>query len=220
VSRLCASAGAQYVRWTGTLFGGGAYTLACWGRWTSGQGGFQLGGEPSNAASAAYTSLWVDTTNGIVSANCDHQTGISSQSKAQTGVGVVLLASGWYHLAGVFGGPASRQCYVNGVQQATSSENEGTAWPGFGMVEVCRLNTNAAGATGTVAEAAIWSAALSAAELLALTRGAPPTRIRPTALALYWPLWGVAATEPDLSGNGRNGTVTGATRADHAPVGR
>ena len=36
----------------------------------------------------------------------------------------------------------------------------------------------------------------------------------------YWPLWGVATPEPDLSGNVNNGTVTGALLARHAPVGR
>lgn len=35
----------------------------------------------------------------------------------------------------------------------------------------------------------------------------------------YWPLWGVGSEEPDLSGNGNNGTVTGATVAGHAPIG-
>ena len=35
----------------------------------------------------------------------------------------------------------------------------------------------------------------------------------------FWPLWGVATPEPDLSGNGNNGTVTGAVVADGPPVG-
>jgi hypothetical protein len=39
-------------------------------------------------------------------------------------------------------------------------------------------------------------------------------------LCAYWPLWGVATPEPDLSGNLNSGTVTGALLAAHAPVGR
>lgn len=40
------------------------------------------------------------------------------------------------------------------------------------------------------------------------------------AIKLLAPLWGTATTESDLSGNSNNGTVTGATVADHCPCGR
>ena len=40
-----------------------------------------------------------------------------------------------------------------------------------------------------------------------------------SAVVLDKPLYGVASPEPDLSGNGNNGTVTGTVLADHAPVG-
>ena len=72
---------------------------------------------------------------------------------------------------------------------------------------------------GRIAEFAMWTAVLTDAEILALAKGIPPSQIRRNSLVLYWPLWGVSSPEPDLGGN-RNGTVTGATLADHAPVGR
>ena len=71
---------------------------------------------------------------------------------------------------------------------------------------------------GRLAEAAIHTAALSAGEMLALSRGVRPTRVRPQSLAGYWPLWGLSSPEPDLSGSANNGTLHGTSQADHAPL--
>lgn len=223
MARLCAVAGSDYVRWSGSVFtefgGGGGYTLACWVKLTSGQGGFMLSGEPLTSTSVPYTALYVNSGAGSVHASCDHQSGVSSQSAANS-AGSLFSLNAWQHIAGVFASQTSRQCYVNGVLRATDTADESTAWAGFQFVEACRINTNGATGTGTVAEVAIWVAALNALELDALWRGTPAHRVRPTALRLYWPLWGVATTEIDLAGQQRSGTVTGATVADHAPVGR
>jgi hypothetical protein len=74
--------------------------------------------------------------------------------------------------------------------------------------------------TGRIAEVAVWNIAMSDAEVQALTLGAHPLRFRPTNLIFYFPLWGVASPEPNLSGYAYHGTVTGAVLADHAPLGR
>jgi hypothetical protein len=74
--------------------------------------------------------------------------------------------------------------------------------------------------TGRIAEVAVWNIPMSDAEVMALTLGAHPLRFRPTNLVFYFPLWGVAATEPNLSGYAYHGAVTGAVLANHAPVGR
>jgi hypothetical protein len=208
----------QHVTWSGSLGGSGPLTLAHWVRRATGEGGWTFNGEPSTAGSERYAGIYVDPTAGFARAQCDHQIGLPSAAIAQSGF--LITTNAWHHVCAVFASPTSRTIYVDGVAAATNAQDESVAWPGFGIVEVCRLNTNGANATGRVAEAAIWTVALSAAEIDALWRGVPPGRVRPAALFLYWPLWGVAATEPDLSGNGRNGTVTGATAADHAPVGR
>jgi hypothetical protein len=74
--------------------------------------------------------------------------------------------------------------------------------------------------TGRIAEVALWNVAMSDDEVNALTFGAHPLRFRPTNLIFYFPLWGVASPEPNLSGYAYHGTVTGAVLADHAPVSR
>lgn len=71
---------------------------------------------------------------------------------------------------------------------------------------------------GMIAEFAIWDIELTDVECFALNDGISPNRIRPSAMVGYWPLYGNSSPEPDLSGNGNNGTVTGTTKADHTPV--
>ena len=71
-----------------------------------------------------------------------------------------------------------------------------------------------------VAEPFICDVALSNNEITAIGRGEKISQLRRPNLKTHWPLWGIASPEPDLSGNGKHGTVTGASRIDHAPVGR
>lgn len=72
---------------------------------------------------------------------------------------------------------------------------------------------------GSIAEFGIWNAALSPGEINSLQQGVNCNLIRRDSLVGYWPLYGQASPEPDLSGNVNNGTVTNTTAANHAPVG-
>lgn len=126
--------------------------------------------------------------------------------------------STWVHVAGVIESATSRTPYLNGIAGATGTDSrnpalaETTVGTGSGQE---RGFAN----TGHLAEAAIWSVGLSAAEIAALAAGVPPRLIRPESLWGYWPIWGVDSPEPDLSGNQRSLTVTGTlTRSNHAPI--
>lgn len=74
---------------------------------------------------------------------------------------------------------------------------------------------------GSLAEAAIWDVALTDDQMRMLAGRRCALRVRPDRLVAtggYWPFYGTGSPEPDLSGRGNNGTVTGAVVADHAPV--
>lgn len=73
---------------------------------------------------------------------------------------------------------------------------------------------------GLIAEAAVWDAALSPAEALALAKGVSPQLIRRASLKGYWPLHGTGSPERDYSGNGAHATIQGTVNAGtrHAPV--
>lgn len=62
---------------------------------------------------------------------------------------------------------------------------------------------------GYAADVAIWNAALSDLECIALAKGVRPGWIRPGSLKGWWPIDGLQSPEPDLSGFANNGTVAG-----------
>src|ERR1700722_8841835 len=73
---------------------------------------------------------------------------------------------------------------------------------------------------GYVADVVIWNDILSPGERAALgTVCANSKKIRPQSIVGAWPLYGAsgASTEPDLSGNVLNGTLTGTVAANGPP---
>jgi hypothetical protein len=129
------------------------------------------------------------------------------------------LATGtWYNLILTYSSAAGLVGYVNGASDGTAAANgniasfTGTLGIGYDPSTAGRL------LKGSVAEAGLWNTVLSAGEIQALASGALPFNIRKTALLGYWPLNGLASPEPDFSGNQQNGTLTGTSRTNHAPV--
>lgn len=139
---------------------------------------------------------------------------------------IVLSINLWQSvaLAYTFGTGSSIALYVNAVLKAGSwIAQAGNDIPYTGtnpmLIGIFQDGTNPW--IGRIAEVALWKGhTLTQAEVTALHNGARILSIAPAYLKGYWPLWGVATPEPDLSGNAYHGTVTGAVLADHAPVSR
>lgn len=127
----------------------------------------------------------------------------------------------WTHLALTYDSVGGLKTYVNGTSDGTVAAN-GVLLTGAASVSVLMGYDNYTGATahlvGSLADVAEWSVALTVAEITALATGARPHTIRPASLNAYWPLDGISSPEPDLSGNARNGTVTGTTIASGPPI--
>ena len=74
---------------------------------------------------------------------------------------------------------------------------------------------------GIVAEVAVWNSLLTSAQMTALQSicpvGVGARRVSLPKPSGYFPLWGAASPEPELSGNKLNGTLTGTAQANHAP---
>lgn len=142
----------------------------------------------------------------------------SSLGVATTSAG--YIANAWQHVVAVFTSPTSRAIYLNGGNVGTDTTNV-TDPPGLNVTTVGCWGLNSTYESfldGKMAEVAVWSAALDAAEIAALAKGFSPFLIRPQPLVAYWPLYGNDSPEPDRWKNRFDLTVTGATKADHPRI--
>lgn len=123
----------------------------------------------------------------------------------------------WCHAAAVIAADNYRAAFLNGRNKGTDTTTSSFVGdrtttsigrlPGVGSEMV----------SGRVAEAAVWSVALTDGEIAMLGAGVSPLRVRPAGLVGYWPLYTGAGV--DRSGHGNTLTpYNGPTQADHAPV--
>jgi hypothetical protein len=121
-------------------------------------------------------------------------------------------ANTWFHAAAVFAASNSRFAYLNGT---AGTEQTGSATPAPEVTSIGRRNnTTQDYLDGSVAEAAIWNVALTAAEIAALAQGVSPLFVRAGNLVAYWPLLG--RTSPEIDRVGRfDLTATGTVAIAH-----
>ncbi len=123
----------------------------------------------------------------------------------------------WGHFGGVFPSATSRTVYFDGSAGGENTETQdpfGGSAPDRTTVGMRVQGAEGENFSGDIAEAAIWSAALTAEEFAALAAGTSPLSIRPDALVNYYPIIGRHSPEIDLVG-GNNLTVNGAAASDH-----
>ena len=118
-------------------------------------------------------------------------------------------ASTWHHACGVWAAADDRAAYLDGANKGTEATSITPA--GIDSIDVARLGDSSPGNyfSGSLAEIAIWIAALIDAEVAALAAGASPLTIRPASLVAYWPL--IRDEDQDIVGAyslSANGTPT------------
>jgi len=103
--------------------------------------------------------------------------------------GATLVANTWYHVCAVTSAIDSRAAYVNGGNKGTNSQTTTPTVTGGQTSLARRGGTSATNYfPGRIAEAAIWNAALTDAEVAALAIGIEPSFIRHANLVAYLPL--------------------------------
>lgn len=148
--------------------------------------------------------------------------GTSAGNETTISTTQALYDSAWHHVCGTYDA-ANMRLYTDGVQRATTAETRAIAYStaALGDVSIGTWNKGEASLhkAGTYAEVAVWSVALTASEVAALAKGAPPNAIRPDKLVMHVPLWG-QSPEAELTAGVGNATITGSpTIADHSPTG-
>jgi len=126
-------------------------------------------------------------------------------------------ADAWHHACHVETSSTSRAVYLDGGGKGTNTSS--TAPTGIDNATVgCRALGNGVYNyfSGAIAEAAIWNAALTDAEVAILAQGYSPLFVRPESLVGYWPL--IRDTDDDIVG-GYSMTPTNApTVAPHPRI--
>lgn len=209
MARNFAAASSQYLLTGGTdVVGPQAFTTAGWYYEATRVSG---GGDPA-AAHMLYSSnhhLTIAQFNEISSDN-----GVLKIAYADFGwndTGITLSLTTWTHIA-VGADATNYDVYINGGASSYNTSSKGFspqitpvvlgAWSGHaGTDAVTKGYFN-----GIIAELAVWNVKLTVNELRALTLGARPYMVRPANLKGYFPLYGIASPEPDLSGLAKNAT--------------
>jgi len=112
---------------------------------------------------------------------------------------------------------SNTKLYVDGAEVSYAiRQNASSTDDSDGSHQACLGNTEGQTQSfdGLIAHAHLYNRLLTAAEIAQLMIA--PGSIT-TGLLGYWPLTGSGAVEPDLSGKGRHGTVTGATESPEGP---
>lgn len=142
----------------------------------------------------------------------------TSDGQANSNTGSIS-ANTWVHGAAVFASATSRTAYCDGSAAVTNTTSRAPSVTRTSIGRLGRLNP-ADYHDGIIAEASIWNVALTAGEILALSKGAHPAYVRPGSLVWYVPLFGADSPEPDLTVGSRDMTLTNSPgSAVHAPVG-
>lgn len=114
--------------------------------------------------------------------------------------------------------------YLNGGNRVAKSGTYTLATMNRSTVGALDFNGGGPGQyfNGLIGECAAWTALLTNAQIAVLATGIPANRIEPNNLVHYWPMYGVTSPEVNLASTGAtyNGTVTGATLANHPPMSR
>lgn len=148
-----------------------------------------------------------------------------AESIAPSGILTPYIGTGvWVHLAYTYDGNIIR-LFLNGMetaygfqQAAAVSINDVTADLTVGQASVDVSFGNVFEFDGDIAELALWNTNLSPSQVAAAAAStAGVGLIAPGNLVGYWHLCGKLSPEPDASGNGNSGTVTGTMQDSDSP---
>lgn len=166
-------------------------TMFCWGNLSSfgsiGTSLMSISREPSGFGGYSFFSLFISSS-GVVRAFLKR---FSPSTTSSATAGTATLNT-WQSYAAVFASSTSRKAYLNGVpgtEDTASVTPDGLEQTYIGAQTTTYTTDHNQGVNGCLAYCAIWSAALTDAEIASLHAGTyTPDEVRPESLVLYVPL--------------------------------
>lgn len=158
-------------------------TLSCWFQSANTTSNYLLCGVIENSGGGTNEfSLWA--SGGVAGDPVQAISRTTSSAAASSSTG--FSANTWHHACGVFTSATSRAAFIDGGSKGTNTTSR---TPGSLARYIIGSRNDATGQlNGLAAEFAIWSVALTDAEVAALGRGISPLLVRPASLLEYWPL--------------------------------
>lgn len=191
--------GGNYLSQSSALVAAAPMTFACWINFASGitTNAAVMGITSSAATHQSYYSMSLLGSSSKMSCSISNDAGSTTDFTAASSQ--VISVSTWYHVACVFASTTSRTCYVNGANSVSSAVSVSPGTCNSTTIGALSLDgLISAGPKGTIAFPAFWSVALTAADVLSLSKGFGPARTHRTGLVGYARLTGGNSPEPDM----------------------
>lgn len=174
--------GTQFLRTTPQTMFTYPFTINCWFylNTVSAQRNLVL---LHNTGDAFRFALLTNASNQLVLAAVD------SGGTTQTALtAATVSANTWYMATGVFTSATSRTVYLNAANGTTGTVSRTPTTPTRVLLGAQYTGTTSANLNGSIAEVAIWDAALTTAEISSLYTTTKASLIRPANLQIYYPL--------------------------------
>lgn len=219
MARLFDDAQSEYLEWSGASppVSGPPFTLACWVRTdtdAADQALMWLGDKDS--ATSVIGSLELVAVAGGNRYVCAKSVSGATEGAALTGN---YGTNAWHHVCARFTTTAFRRIILDGASGDTDTTVVGGATADRVSIGRRGDSTPSAYVSGAVAEAAIWTAALSEMEIAALAKGFSPLQVKPHTLVAYWPLGGFAGSnDNDRLGDYDLSALGTPSWTDHPPL--
>ena len=159
-------------------------TIACWMNKPSAATGGFVAGIMRNAGSSWHGFYIVAANNGKIYASVANAN-VFAEAQSTTS----YSANTWHHVCAVFSSNTSRTVYLDGAGSATNTTSLTPT-----LIDIVTLAAARKSGlvdnylNGSLAEVAIWNAALTEPEVKSLSAGMSPKLVRPQSLVLYVPL--------------------------------
>jgi len=192
----------------------GAITLAAWVKSSGSYGTRGIVSKFETATNNRSYALYINASGQLLVALAPNGTALNVRSDT----GSTILGTNWRHVAATFVPSTSVTLYVGGVAESTTNNSQlipSSIYSGAASLWVGSVSNTTSTWDGLIAEASIYNAALTAAEIASLAKGMTCDKIRPQSLVFYAPL------VRDLIDQKGGLTITnnnGATVANHPRV--
>ncbi len=213
-----AAASSQYLSQANVIPSGMPMSVSAWFRATTTNVIGTIWGV--SGAANNYTALLF---RGDVAGAIEMQTYNNSGGNPNTDTTAGITDTNWHHTGGTAsasGGNITVQAFLDGGNKGTNTA--ASTGPTLSRTTIgahSPAGTPTFFLNGTLAEVTLWNLVLADAEFAALATGINSYMVRPANIVGYWPLWGLSAPEPDMSGNVQNMTLNNSPiYATHAPA--